>query len=121
MTPRPGSFNPPPGWQVPRGFEPGPNWTPDPVWPPAPPGWDFWTDVQSEPAAKRPRPRSGVMVGVLTFIVVLLVGGAVLLALNVGTGIRLLPVEQQLRDGEFSRPLTFVPNHPPLEPPTHGP
>lgn len=113
MTPRAGSFNPPPGWQVPRGFQPGPDWKPDPVWPPAPPGWEFWTDAQSDPVATAPRRARGLLAGALSFIVVVLFGGGALVAFGGGAGIRLLPVEQQIRDDVFSPPLTFVPRHPP--------
>jgi hypothetical protein len=52
-------FNAPPDWPVPSGdWTPGADWTPDPSWPPAPPGWQFWVELnRSElPASNTPAP-----------------------------------------------------------------
>lgn len=59
LSARPGMmlFNPPPGWETPRGgWSPPPDWQPDPSWPPAPEGWNFWVPRAERGAAEWSNP-----------------------------------------------------------------
>lgn len=53
-------FNPPPGWpRPPEGWTPPKGWSPDPTWPEAPPGWQFWSTVDTESGDTEPPTTSG--------------------------------------------------------------
>jgi hypothetical protein len=84
-------YNPPPGWQVPRGdWRPPFDWEPEPSWPPAPPGWSFWLDGDQE-AKHRPRPGSRRKHAAVLAIVALLGVGAAAKALDSGKTARTDP------------------------------
>lgn len=54
-------YNSPKNWpQPPVGWKPHEGWHPDPAWGPAPPGHEFWIDVQD--ALSLPQPRGKSMV-----------------------------------------------------------
>lgn len=53
-------FNPPPGWpRPPEGWTPPKGWSPDLAWPEAPPGWEFWSAVDSDSNDAVPPPVTG--------------------------------------------------------------
>lgn len=85
-------FNAPPNWPQPPGdWQPPPGWQPDPAWGPVPPGWPLWVpddqptgafaDAPFAPYAHAPAqsggPKTGLIVGALAVVVLLLAGAGV--------------------------------------------
>ncbi len=110
-------FNPPPNWpQPPAGWTPPPGWEPDPAWGPVPPGWQLWVadnrprdaPPYGAPPGKSTGSKTGLIVGAVSVVLLLLVGAAV--------GAALL-----LRKGNESAPATPTTSATSTAPTSSGP